>query len=314
MSSATPQNDLPAHVPVLYHEVLQYLQPVQGGKYIDGTLGAGGHSYGILHQSAPDGLLLGLDLDPTAIALARENLKSFSERTHIVQASYQQIRSEMDKLGWKEVDGILVDLGVSSMQLDTAERGFSFQHNGPLDMRFDPSQEKSAWHLINQTSQKELALILRKYGEVPGADRIAAAIIQARPIDNTAELVDVILSVVKNNPRKAHPATLIFQAVRIAVNQELAGIEIFLPEAITALKKGARLAVISFHSLEDRIVKHYFQMESKDCICPPKQPICTCGHIATIKILTKKSIQASSEEMEKNSRARSARLRVIEKI
>ncbi len=281
---------------------------------MDGTLGAGGHAFGILEKSTPQGQLLGLDLDPSAIALAHEKLRPFEGRTHLIQTSYQNIDLEISKLGWKDVDGILVDLGVSSMQLDTPEKGFSFQSDGPLDMRFDPTRERSAWHLVNQATQKELAAILRMYGEMPGSERIAAAIIEARPLETTAELTRIINTVVKVNPRKVHPATLIFQALRIAVNEELAGIELFLPKAIASLKKGGRLAVISFHSLEDRIVKQYFRLESRDCICPPKQPICTCGHIASVAILTKKSIQAAADEMHQNPRARSARLRVVEKL
>jgi 16S rRNA (cytosine1402-N4)-methyltransferase len=314
MSSKTASEEKPAHVPVLYHEVLQYLQPTPDGKYVDGTLGAGGHAYGILELSSPTGQLLGLDLDPTAIQLAEEKLQPFGNRAHLRRTSYQHIDQEIARLGWQAVDGILVDLGVSSMQLDTAEKGFSFQNDGPLDMRFDPTQEFSAWHLVNQATQKELATILRTYGEMPGAERISAAIIQSRPIASTTDLVSVINTVVRINPRKVHPATLIFQALRIAVNQELSGIESFLPKAIASLKKGGRLAVISFHSLEDRIVKQYFQLESRDCICPPKQPICTCGHKATINMVTKKSIQAAQDEMQHNPRARSARLRIIEKL
>jgi 16S rRNA (cytosine1402-N4)-methyltransferase len=314
MSKGTPLENTPAHVPVLYHEVLQYLRPAPGLKYVDGTLGAGGHAFGILQLSAPDGELLGLDLDPTAIALAQNKLAPYKERVHIQQTSYCYILSALAIQNWKKVDGILVDLGVSSMQLDLAEKGFSFQHEGPLDMRFNPNQEKSAWNIVNQYTKADLVTILRKYGEISGAERIADAIIKARPLQTTTQLTDVILSVVKQNPRKVHPATLVFQAIRIEVNQELSGIESFLPDAITALNGGGRLAVITFHSLEDRIVKHYFQLESKDCLCPPKQPVCTCGHKASIRILTKKSIQASSDEMMKNARSRSARLRIVEKL
>jgi 16S rRNA (cytosine1402-N4)-methyltransferase len=200
------------------------------------------------------------------------------------------------------------------MQLDMADKGFSFQQDGPLDMRFNPHQEKSAWHVVNQYQKSDLINILRKYGEISGAERIVDAIINARPLETTSQLTKIILSVAKNNPRKVHPATLVFQAIRIEVNQELSGIESFLPNAVSALHCGGRLAVITFHSLEDRIVKHYFQLESKDCLCPPKQPICTCGHKASIKILTRKGIQASADEMNRNSRSRSARLRVVEKI
>ena len=314
MSAGTPLDINPAHVPVLYHEVLQYLQPSPGKKYVDGTLGAGGHAFGILQQSSPDGELLGLDLDPTAIAIASEKLQPFNNRVHIEHTSYCNIIETLSLHNWESVDGILVDLGVSSMQLDMADKGFSFQQDGPLDMRFNPNQEKTAWHVVNQYQKTDLINILRKYGEIAGAERIADAIIKARPLQSTGQLREIILSVVKNNPRKVHPATLVFQAIRIEVNQELSGVESFLPDAITALHSGGRLAVITFHSLEDRIVKHYFQMESKDCLCPPKQPVCTCGHKASIKILTRKSIQASKDEMSQNSRSRSARLRVVEKI
>ena len=303
-----------AHVPVLYHEVLQYLQPKSGGKYIDGTVGAGGHAAGILQLAAPDGELLGLDLDPDALRLAKEKLAPFGTRATLQHASYVEIRSCLQAIGWQHVDGILVDLGVSSMQLDRSEKGFSFLHDGPLDMRFNPEQERSAWHILNQSSQQELALILKKYGELPGAERVASAIVKARPLQSTGDLVRAILSVQKANPRKAHPATLVFQAIRIAVNDELQAVESFLPEAITSLKPGGRLAVITFHSLEDRIVKQYFRLESRDCICPPKQPICTCGHVASIKLISKKSIQATQEEINGNTRARSARLRIVEKI
>jgi 16S rRNA (cytosine1402-N4)-methyltransferase len=314
MSVDTPSENNPAHVPVLYHEVLQYLQPSPGKKYVDGTLGAGGHAFGILQQSSPDGELVGLDLDPIAIALAAEKLQPFGNRVHIEHTSYCNIIETLALHNWDSVDGILIDLGVSSMQLDMAEKGFSFQHDGPLDMRFNPNQEKSAWHVVNQYPKAKLVNIFRKYGEMSGAEKVANAIINARPVETTSQLTGIILSVQKNNPRKAHPATLVFQAIRIEVNQELAGIESFLPDALSALHTGGRLAVITFHSLEDRIVKHYFQMESKDCLCPPRQPVCTCGHKASIKILTRKSIQAAAEETNLNSRARSARLRVVEKI
>ena len=312
MSEKAP-SDFSAHVPVLYHEVLHYLQPETGGRYVDGTVGAGGHASGILESSAPDGKVLGLDLDPTALQLAAERLQPYGKRAVLVHGSYVQIRQHIHAIGWDNVDGILVDLGVSSMQLDRPEKGFSFQHDGPLDMRFNPEQERSAWHILNQSAQQELAMILKQYGELPGAERMAAAIIQARPLQSTSDLVHAILSVQKANPRKVHPATLVFQAIRIAVNGELDAVKAFLPEAIACLKPGGRLAVITFHSLEDRIVKHYFKLESTDCICPPKQPVCTCGHVASVNLLTRKSVQASTEETSGNTRARSARLRVVEK-
>jgi 16S rRNA (cytosine1402-N4)-methyltransferase len=297
------------HLPVLYQTII----PKSPGRYIDGTLGAGGHARGILTESAPDGQLLGLDLDPQALAIAREVLVPFGERAHIVQASYTTMKEEATKRGWDTVDGIVLDFGVSSMQLDTPERGFSFLSDGPLDMRFSPNAGLSAADLVNSFSEEDLADIIFRYGEDRLARRIARSIVGNRPFESTKQLADLIQKAV-GRPERIHPATRTFQALRIAVNGELDSIESVIPIAVGMLKPGGRLAVISFHSLEDRIVKEYFRHESRDCICPPRQPICTCGHKASIIEVNRKPIEASEEEVQENSRARSAKLRVAQKI
>ena len=301
------------HQPVLYHEIILALQLKNKGLYVDGTLGAGGHARGILEACAPDGRLLGLDVDPQALALARKTLAPYGRRARLTQASYDSLIETLREIGWEKVDGILLDLGLSSMQLDTPERGFSFQHDAPLDMRFDPASPTTAADLVNTLSQEELADLIYRYGEERGSRRIAQALVKARPLRTTRQLAAAIESVI---PRRGHihPATQTFQALRIAVNQELERVENFLPQAVAALKSAGRLAIISFHSLEDRIVKEYFRRESRDCICPPRQPVCTCGHKATLKEISRKPITPGEAEIKANPRARSAKLRVVEKL
>jgi 16S rRNA (cytosine1402-N4)-methyltransferase len=301
------------HLPVLYQDIIHAMQPRSGGSYVDCTLGAGGHSQGILEASQPDGKLLGLDLDPQAIEIAKKRLASFGERVRIEQASYVELTRMIELTGWDRVDGIVFDLGVSSMQFDTPDRGFSFQHDAPLDMRFSPNSPVSADELVNQLSEAELAEIIFSYGEDRNARRIARAIVRARPLHTTKQLAAVVAGT-GGGRSHLHPATRTFQALRIAVNEELKSIETALPQAVKALSPGGRLAIISFHSLEDRIVKDYFNLESSDCVCPPRQPICTCGHKAIIKKVTNKPIVASEAEIKANSRARSAKLRIAEKI
>ncbi len=303
----------PPHRSVLYHEIILALQPRSPGRYIDATVGAGGHAWGILNAASPEGRLLGLDVDPQALSLASQRLAEFGDRAILVQASYTTLLEQIHHLDWNTVEGIVIDLGVSSMQLDTAERGFSFQSQGPLDMRFDPTQPLQAEDLVNQWSERDLADILWRYGEEQQSRRIARAIVQARPLHTTRELAELIAQSIGGRRGHIHPATRTFQALRIAVNQELQALETFLPKAVEALAPGGRLAVISFHSLEDRIVKQYFRRESRDCICPPEQPVCTCGHIASLKEVNRRPIQPDEEEMQSNPRARSAKLRVIEK-
>ena len=306
------------HQPVLYHEIIHALQPGRGTLFIDGTLGAGGHAAGLLQASSPDGRLLGLDVDPQALSLARERLAVFGERASIVQASYTEMDQAAARLGWEAVDGILLDLGISSMQLDTPERGFSFQSDAPLDMRFDPRSPVTAATLVNTLPEADLADILYRYGEEPKSRQVARAIIKARPVETTGQLAQVVLRALpaggSSRQSRLHPATRTFQALRIAVNRELEAIEEVLPQAVSLLKVGGRLAVISFHSLEDRIIKQYLRRESQDCICPPRQPVCTCGHRATLIEITRRPVRPQEAEVERNPRARSARLRVAEKI
>ncbi len=313
------------HRPVLYQEVLDALKPMRGGRYIDGTLGAGGHAFGILQTSSPDGRLLGLDVDPQALELARERLNVFGNRVSILQSSYTEIKTCMMAQGWENVQGVLLDLGVSSMQLDTPGRGFSFQADAPLDMRFDPGGSTTAADLVNTLTEAELAKLLFEYGEERSARHIARLIIQARPITTTGQLADLILKKFKSHDKatrkyehhekkRIHPATRTFQALRIAVNHELDAVAAVLPQAVDILSPGGRLVVISFHSLEDRIVKQFFRQESRNCICPPRQPICNCGHRASLSEITHRPIMAKQEEVFDNPRARSARLRVAEKL
>ena len=302
------------HQPVLYQESLDALQPRDDGLYVDGTLGAGGHAAGILVASAPSGRLLGLDVDPQALAIAGERLAGFGERATLVRASYSQIAQQLAAIGWDAVDGILLDLGASSMQFDTAERGFAFSQDGPLDMRMDPDLQRSAADLVNELPEKDLADLIYEYGEEARARTIARRIVQERPIHGTAELAGVVARALRARRGGIHPATRTFQALRIAVNDELDNLQAVLPQAMEALKAGGRLVVIAFHSLEDRLVKQYFRQESRDCICPPEQLVCTCEHQASINEVTRKPIRPSSAEEEQNPRARSARLRVAEKL
>ena len=302
------------HQPVLYQEIIHVLQPRRGGFYVDGTVGAGGHADGILLSSHPDGQLLGFDIDPQAILVAREKLAPYGERSILVRSSFTKLLEELKRAGWKLVDGILLDLGVSSMQLDTSERGFSFQTNASLDMRFDPDQKLSAADLVNTLPELELADLIYKYGEERRSRQVARAIVSTRPIRTTHELAQAVASVTTSGRKGIHPATRTFQALRIAVNHELDALESVLPQAVEALSPMGRVAVISFHSLEDRIVKGFFRRESKDCICPPRQPACTCGHRAVLREITRRPIRPGAEEIRRNPRARSARLRVAEKL
>lgn len=302
------------HRSVLYQPIIHFLRPVSPGRYVDATVGAGGHAAGILEAASPDGCLLGMDVDPQALALASRRLAVYGARSVLVQSSYIHLRDQLDRLGWKEVDGILLDLGVSSMQLDTPERGFSFQHDGPLDMRFDPTAPTSAADLVNRLPENELADLIWRYGEDPHSRRVARAIVQARPLETTRQLADAIARGHGGRRERTHPATRAFQALRIAVNQELQAVETVLPQAVGALAPGGRLAVISFHSLEDRLVKQFFRRESRDCICPPEQPVCTCGHKAVIREVTRHPVEADAEETRENPRSRSAKLRVAEKL
>ena len=310
------------HQAVLLDKVITFLQPGPGGIYIDGTVGAGGHATAILKASEPDGQLFGLDQDQQALEIAQRNLAEFGDRVHLLHANFDQLSQLASHDQLPSADGILLDLGVSSMQLDQPERGFSFQVDGPLDMRMDITGGDTAADLVNRLGETELADLIYQYGEERYSRRIARAIIKARPIQRTGQLAEIVQKAVpfsggKGKSRrqtKIHPATRTFQALRIAVNDELGALERTLPQAIELLKPSGRLAVISFHSLEDRIVKQYFRREAQDCICPPDQPVCTCRHKATIRIITKRPTMPSLAEVNANPRARSAKLRVVESV
>jgi 16S rRNA (cytosine1402-N4)-methyltransferase len=300
------------HIPVLYKEVLAGLRPQPNGRYIDATLGAGGHAAGILTASAPDGRLLGLDADPEAVRFAGQYLRSFSRRVVLQTANFRQIGTVARALGFGQVDGILMDLGLSSRQLSDPERGFSFSQDGPLDMRMDPSQGTTAADLVNHLPQADLADLIWRYGEERHSRRIARAIVAARPVTTTKQLADLVERTVSRR-EKIHPATRTFQALRMAVNDELEALSQALVQVCDLLRPKGRLAIIAFHSLEDRVVKRYYRQESQDCLCPPEMPVCVCEHRATLRVLTSKPIRPTAEEIARNPRSRSARLRIAER-
>ena len=278
------------HQPVLYHESLKYLQPRPEGKYIDVYIVIVALKLELLLPSNPDGILLGLDVDNQALGIAKKRLSPFGNRCIIRQASYAEIIDQIKSLEWDCVNGVLLDLGLSSMQLDVAERGFSFLKEAPLDLRFNPNKGVTAAELINTLSEKEIANIIWNYSEDPRSRQIARLIIENRPISTTTELAGLISTAYLGRRGKKHPATRTFQALRIAVNNELEVLEDGLENSLKAVCTGGRIAIITFHSLEDRIVKRFFKRESTDCICPPEQPFCTCSHQATLKVITKKTV------------------------
>ncbi len=304
------------HAPVLLDEVLEYLRPVQReGVLVDATVGLGGHAEGLLKRY-PGVRLVGIDRDPRALELAGRRLDTFGDRVTLIESRHESLIEILKREGIEEIDGLLADLGVSSMQLDDAERGFSFRFDGPLDMRMGASGDSAA-DLVNTAEEYELVTILRDYGEEPMARRIARAIVAARveaPITTTAQLSEIIRSVKKPRGDRIDPATLTFQALRIAVNRELVELEEFLESATERLISGGRIVVISFHSLEDRIVKRLFRRLEGQCTCPPGMPVCGCGAKAVIRQISRRPIEADEEEAARNPRARSAKLRVAEKL
>ncbi len=304
------------HVPVLYQEALDGLAVRPGGRYIDCTAGSGGHAAGILERSAPDGRLLALDTDPEAVIRTRKRLEPFGSRARIVQANYRDLETTAVREGWNTADGILLDLGVSSVQLGTGRRGFSFQEDGPLDMRMDPGTGATAADLVRNLPERELADIFRRYGEEPAAGKVAAAIARARvqaPITTTGQLAALTESV-KGRRGRTHPATTVFQALRIAVNGELESVQAVLPQALALLRPSGRLAVIAFHSLEDRIVKRFMHDQARVCRCPATQPVCTCDRRPALRLIDRHAVQASPSETAANRRSRGARLRVAERL
>ena len=304
----------PPHEPVLYQEIIHAIRPQRGQKYVDATLGAGGHAWGILTESSPDGQLLGLDVDPQALALAAERLAEFASRAELVHASHTRLKPELVRLGWTQVNGIVIDLGASSMQFDTPERGFSFLHDGPLDMRFDPRSPLTAADIINTWDERSIAEVIFKYGEERRSRQVAKAILAVRPLETTRQLAELVAGVVgQQSGVKTHPATRTFQALRIAVNDELGAIETTLPQAVEVLAPGGRLAVITFHSLEDRIVKNIFRDLSRD-LRDETHPMAPVIRPAVTRLVQRKPIIPADEEIVKNPRARSAKLRVVEKL
>ncbi len=303
-----------AHIPVLAEEAIKALAVQPGGRYIDCTLGGGGHAAAILEHSSPGGQLLGIDADPEAIEVAKQRLEAYSDSTLIINENFVNLEAICYKYDFLPVHGILFDLGLSSLQLNSNGRGFSFQHRAPLDMRLNPNQELTAADIVNNYAETQLAHLIKIYGEESYSRQIARRIVQERPIKTTLELVQTIERVVKKRRSKIHPATKTFQALRIAVNQELEHLELALRQAVNLLGFEGRLVVISYHSLEDRIVKQFTQREAKDCICPPGTPTCVCGHTASLRLVNKRVITPSPAEIEINPRSRSARLRAAERL
>ena len=300
------------HKPVLLQESLKALAVEPGGRYVDCTLGGGGHAAAILEKSSPGGQLLGIDADPTALEAARERLQVYKESTLLVNENFVNLQAICLKLKFFPVNGILIDLGLSSLQL-SGDRGFSFQHDAPLDMRFNPDQKMTAADIVNNSSEAKLAQIIRAYGEESQSYRIARAIIKERPVTTTLQLAKLIEQTI-GRKGKIHPATKTFQALRIAVNHELEYLESTLKQSIDLLGHGGRLVVISYHSLEDRIVKQFLHQEARECICPPHTPVCICGHTPRLKLLNRKVIIATETEIKNNPRSRSAKLRAVECI
>jgi len=309
----------PYHEPVLLREILDALNLKPGGIYVDGTVGGGGHARGILASTAPGGTLVGIDRDDEALAESRQVLEPFGTRAVLVKGNYADLAAILDRLGIDGVDGIVLDLGVSSHQLETAGRGFSFTQSAPLDMRMDRDAPLTARELVNTADPRELKRILRIYGEELQAGRIARAIAERRqqaPIETTGELAGIVAAAMPAHMRhgRIHPATRTFQALRIAVNDELGSLARGIASGIDRLKEGGRFAVISFHSLEDRMVKDLFRGASRGCTCPPDLPVCACGGKPRLRVITRKPVRPGDEEVERNPRARSAKLRTAERI
>ncbi len=297
----------------MVREVIEYLDVRPARRYIDATVGAGGHAEAILEAASPGGRLLGLDADPEAIAIASERLRRFGDGVRLVQANFRDVGEIAREQGFVPVQGVLFDLGVSSMQL-AGGRGFSFQREDPLDMRMDPRQSLTAAEIINTYREDELAGIIWRFGEERRSRRIARAIGRARPVKTAAQLASVVEQAVGRGRDKIHPATRTFQALRIAVNQELDILEEALRAAHGLLDAGSRIVAISFHSLEDRVVKEYFRRESRDCLCEPGLPRCVCGHRRTLRIVTRKPVKPGVPEIATNPRSRSAKLRAAERL
>lgn len=304
------------HVPVMVAQVVRGLRPRPGARLVDATVGLGGHAAALL-DAAPGARLLGLDRDPAALAIAAARLARFADRVRLRAGSFAELAAALAEEGWDAadgVDGVLLDLGVSSLQLDTAARGFSFRLAGPLDMRMDPAGELAAAAVVNTWDERALASAIAELGEEPRARAVARAIVRARPLESTGRLADVVARAVGGGRPGIHPATRTFQAIRIVVNDELGALERFLAHGWQTLRPGGRLAILAYHSLEDRRVKEAFRRWAASCLCPPGLPVCTCGWTPTVRVLTARPLRPTEEEIAANPRARSARLRVVERL
>ncbi len=299
-----------SHIPVLLNEAVEALQVKPDGRYVDCTVGEGGHATAMLERG---GRILGIDIDSQAIELARTMLHPYGQKAILINEDFANLEEICSRSGFYPATGILFDLGMSSLQLINTRRGFSFQHEAPLNMRFNPSQELTAATIVNTFPEEELAAIIKRYGEERRGSEIARSIVANRPLNTTLELAALVARVVGIRGR-IHPATKTFQALRIAVNRELERLKAALKQAVNILDVRGRLVVISFHSLEDRLVKDYFRRESQDCLCPPQTPVCICGHHATLKLITRRVITPSRAEVLANPRSRSAKMRVAERI
>ncbi len=298
----------------MVEQVLQALAIQPGGRYVDCTVGGGGHAEAILEAAAPGGLLLGIDADPRALQTAHSRLARFGDAVLLVEGNFRDVQTICRSHGFAPVHGVLFDLGLSSLQLAEEGRGFSFQVEAPLDMRFSPQQAVTAADIVNTYADEALANLLWRYGQEPHSRRIARRIVRERPLETTTELAKTVEEAVGRGHRRIHPATRTFQALRIAVNQELENLSAALEGSLDLLGYGGRLVAISFHSLEDAIVKNFFRQESRDCICPPDVPACVCGHKASLKLVMRGAIRPTPAEVAANPRCRSARLRVAERL
>lgn len=290
------------------------MQVRPGGRFVDCTIGTGGHAEAILQQCLPGGSLLGIDADPKALEITRQRLERYGPAVTLVNDNFRHLEDICQAHGLSQVDGVLLDLGISSLQLDDSDRGFSFRFDAPLDMRFNPAQTTTAAELLNTLDENQLASLLREYGEERHSRLIAQRIISHRPISTTRQLVDIIEHIPGMIPGRIHPATRTFQALRIAVNLEIESLTDVLGQAVRVLGKGGRMVVISYHSLEDRLVKRFMHEESRGCLCPPDVPVCQCNHIARLRLVNRKVITPSEAEQEANPRSRSAKLRAAERL
>lgn len=314
MMTTLAMTNAPGHEPVMLEECISALQVQRGGRYIDCTVGGGGHAAAILEESSPGGRLIGIDADPHAIRVARGKLKPYGKDAILVNENFKYLENICTRHGFSPVNGVLFDLGMSSLQLEEAGRGFSFRQDSPLDMRFSDRQDLTAADIVNTYTEVELARLLHRYGEEQRNRQIAKCIVERRPLGTTLELARVVEQAVGGTRGRIHPATKTFQALRIAVNHELENLELALEQAVNLLGNGGRIVVISFHSLEDRLVKGFFRREAQWCICPPGMPACICGHTPRLKVLSKKVFRPSPVEVQTNPRSRSARMRVAECI